>query len=519
MIRYGKDTLEALGKPHPPLLSKFCDISGETSVPSESCPHDHPSKGTSVPADVCPLPAQGRLPAQAPGLVKGPPAYKPWKSVQTSQDHREICVDQQDDSNPNADELIQSSITLPDSVCRYTDDVMLAVGTQSGLCFGWMEMSQKWLVSLPESINGKKYIGTVFTYTSVENEADGSIDFTLRWSQVDLLGKYLAEFQADCDEKGIKIKNRATPCPSTDVITPRTREDDEMNAAKVARIQAAEDKKPGVFAAKALHYVNAIAFLCSCTRFDLNFAVRQLQTFSANWTPQADRLLIWLFGYLNATSERILYGWINSRDIMTGEIYLFVESDASHTSQKDTRKSVVSFNVYIKGPRTSVLVHSHTMGLDRVTLSTAESELAGAQKATQVGLICQMLINVLLGVQDAEDTLTRHDSGIDMQLALDALSTIKIIKRAGSTKVAHVRRTVGVSIFWLHEVYVLNRNCWLSHVAGSELAADQGTKGLSYDVFTKHRKSMGVIDSHDDGDAARDAIIAKDISLQKGTKA
>ena len=114
-----------------------------------------------------------------------------------------------------------------------------------------------------------------------------------------------------------------------------------------------------------------------------------------------------------------------------------------------------------------------------------------------------------------------HGGGVAMQLALDAMSTIKMVLRSGSTKVRHVRRTIGVSIFWLHEQWVLNKNSWISHVPGAELTADLGTKGLSHETFAKHSSTMGMMEkdaAKDEINTRRDQILGADQRLSRGVR-
>ena len=79
-----------------------------------------------------------------------------------------------------------------------------------------------------------------------------------------------------------------------------------------------------------------------------------------------------------------------------------------------------------------------------------------------------------------------------MGLLMDALSAIKIIKRAGSGKLAYVRRTVGMSIMWLHERYIESSNSWVAHQPGKDLTADAGTKAVNEETFARHTARMGM---------------------------
>ena len=88
-----------------------------------------------------------------------------------------------------------------------------------------------------------------------------------------------------------------------------------------------------------------------------------------------------------------------------------------------------------------------------------------------------------------------------MRLFLDAKSTIQMILKAGSSKVRYTRRTTGISIYWLHELF---RGLYaeIDHKSGEELCADTFTKPLDILKFDKFRAMLGLT-SEDPADLDR----------------
>ena len=391
--------------------------------------------------------------------------------------------------------------SMPDSLARYADDFRIASGDDQGLehCFASLNKRLPFGESMKSS-NGEKFVGLKIHWEKLE---DGR--WKMRAEQKDLIGKVVNEFKEECEKRKIVFKVRRTPEPATDVVVPCTRQQDEWRAKSAAKVQEVTDMRPTLFHESALHYINTVAFVERGARADLSNAIQRLQSFSAKWTAEADKLLIWLFGYLEGTRDRELIGYIDPQDFVSGSAYLLTQSDASHASIKDTRKSVAGWAIWLKGPRTSVLLEWGTKILPVVTLSSMETEVVGGMMALKRAIPTAIVLNVFLGYEDPgvpanglypgsllDDASMTKDTKKKLEeiYQMDALSAIIAIKKAGSSKVRHIRRTQGVSIFWMHQYYAADGRS-LVHQKGADLAADAFTKGLSYDVFAKHMRELG----------------------------
>ena len=388
-------------------------------------------------------------------------------------------------------EFVIPAVHVKDSLCRYADDVLIGVSSKLALLYTIDQMAKYFLIGPPESAIGRKFIGNTMSVRSEECPADGSIDFELTWQQIDLLGKYISEFEelSATRKCQYKLKDRVIPSPSSDVHIPRTREEEEQRAALEA--QQDDDFKAGVYSDVALHFINGLAYVCEGSRPDLSFTINDLQQMSNRFGDEADKRLTWLMGYARATKDKCLKGYINSHDLASGDLYLLIQSDASHGANRRGRRSIGSYSIYLKGPRTSVLLMTKTKTIKAVTLSSAESELAIAQDASKDGLKAKMMLDILLGY-DHQDGLL--DKGAPIGLELDALAAIAAIKKSASGKLSHSRRTIGISLYWMHEVWVENKRKghWISHRRGYELSADAGTKALSESAFARHMRTMGI---------------------------
>ena len=373
--------------------------------------------------------------------------------------------------------------SIPNTCCRYADDIRIGADTESELKREFERLGER----LPfgdsfKSSNGEKYVGLVTHWTKL---ADGR--YRVIHEQRDLLRKVVNEFKAECVERKIPFKNHRTPEPSTDHFVPMTREQESARNEEKAKSQNNEDDLKTLFGESCLHYVNTDAFAERGSRPDISNAVQRLQSFGSNWTREADRLLLWLFGYLDETINKVLVGYVDPKDLKNGSLFQLTQSDASHASQRDSRKSVAGWCIFLKGLRTSMLLDWGTKILPVVTLSSMESEVVGQLLALKRSIPTAMTLNAFLGLPE------EGDGGLREEYEMDALAAIMAIQKAGTTKVRHLRRTQGVSLYFMHQYYEhANRN--LRHKKGTELAADAFTKGLSFDVLIKHLRTLGVED-------------------------
>ena len=108
------------------------------------------------------------------------------------------------------------------------------------------------------------------------------------------------------------------------------------------------------------------------------------------------------------------------------------------------------------------------------------------------GVVAAPVYEGLLGYHDKADGFGNTEDVLDAELNLDAQAAIGAIKRAGSGKLRFTRRTTGVSMGGLHELWVDGVKRSLVHKRGEDLAADHFTKNLSVAPFLRHMQSLGL---------------------------
>ena len=387
-----------------------------------------------------------------------------------------------------------SNDQIPDGLCRYTDDFKVGASKKT-IGNHFEDLKKKFTINDIEPLNGQKYVGVVTEIEEVKGEKGL---YRITWQQKDLIRKYVDEFLDLGKERGYKVKKRKLPAPSSDHHTPKSREEDERQAAVSAEQHKNINK--GKLSDVALHFINAAAFAERCTRPDISEAIQRLQTMTNDWTEEGDHLLIWLFGYLDNTWDRVLTGYIHADDLRSGSLYQLIQSDGSHASERDTRRGVGGYAIFLKGPRTSVLLAWGTKMIPVVTLSSMETEIVSAVNATKHGIHMKLVLDALLGTLMTKANAGVYDDineGMQSILEMDAEAAIKAIKNSSSTRVRHVRRTMGISIYFLHEQWCTTKNAFVRHKKGTELVADLFTKSLSIDPFSKHCDTMGLRDHHD----------------------
>ena len=141
----------------------------------------------------------------------------------------------------------------------------------------------------------------------------------------------------------------------------------------------------------------------------------------------------------------------------------------------------------------------------------------GAERATRVVVRIKMLLDLLLGFEVANSDSAAFDHGIRTGLHLDAEAAIKIVRNAGSSKVAHLRRSLGVSIMYLHEAWCRATNTFLAHMSGKVLTADMHTKSLNAETHSKHTQQMGIVDESEIKQGARELVFGPRDCIKPGS--
>ena len=378
----------------------------------------------------------------------------------------------------------------PDGLLRYVDDTIFACDP-STIAAREAETAEIFVQPSLTDPNGDKFVGSVLDYKVIEGpDADGHVVYEVQWSQQELITEMVNDYEALRGE----VRERKTPAPASDAHVPRTREQEARDAKNCAPYVFT----PGVMTEKCQEFVGSIAYIEQHSRPDITVATHQLQQKTAKWSTEEDALLEFMIGYLKGSVDQKLTGIVSTEDFAKGLVKLVLQTDASHAGDRDDRLSTAGFAIYLVGPKTRILVAWGSKRLSAVALSSCESELFGIQHGSKQAIYVKLLVDALcghitsvmpqFGAYDVNDATT----GIKEELEVDAMAAIKAVQNGASTKLRHVRRTLGISLAWCHKKWCNREGSKMTHKKGTGLSADSQTKNLSRTTLETMRKLLGL---------------------------
>ena len=122
--------------------------------------------------------------------------------------------------------------------------------------------------------------------------------------QQNYTAKLIEEFKGE--NPTIKLRVRHTPCPVM-VLNKKTWDKEPLDFEPHE-----EDKTPGVLNCRK--WLQSIQHLERNTRPDLSLALNVLQRSQSSWHVVNDRLLCWMFGYLETYPDLALVSFMDTRD-------------------------------------------------------------------------------------------------------------------------------------------------------------------------------------------------------------
>jgi len=194
------------------------------------------------------------------------------------------------------------------------------------------------------------------------------------------------------------------------------------------------------------------------TRPELAWAVSQLGRFVERWhaDPWMDKELRHVLGYVKRTCH---YGlrFVSMGDLWE-DLWVVIWADGNLTVPRSHGGFFIAL-VGTLGTFLPLLWRSWT--LSHATSSSAESETLVWGEAAKAGISLAAVV---------EATRRRP---IEVLGLVDAEALRLAVKRGSSTKMAHLRRSAGLSLAWLHDCGIV-----LNHVPGVDNVADVFTKNL-----------------------------------------
>ena len=354
--------------------------------------------------------------------------------------------------------------------CRQVDDGALAAPGSKRTDEIWQEIYTVFK-GKGYKTDPQKYVGIVTTVT------DGKDGVKIITHDQHEYGKAITDEWYT--KTGLKPKPRHRPA-SAEHDERRVR--DEATAAG-----AGTTPKPGKHANTCKHYVMSIMYLQRGTRPDISFAVGYLARHTDAWRESDDAALEYLMDFLFTHGDYVLVGYVHPDDLDNGSLCVRSLSDASFGDDRSTRRSTVGWIIFLKGKRTMLPLNWASTLFGPQTLSTAETEACGIQKATRAGIRATLLIEPMITFDGTQRALM-HTGVTDSAAALAA------VKNGGNgTALAHMPKTAGISIAWLSDYYFGGDDRELVWQTGKDFTPDAMTKILPQEPTDRYREDMGVV--------------------------
>ena len=381
-----------------------------------------------------------------------------WRSLRSVDSEPAIYT------RPSSALATNESVTFPDYLFRFSDDLLLAAG-DSGEANRWKEIQEHLPFDGDAEHLPLKFVGVNISQHTLP---DGKV--VVQYDQVAYVDRIVQEFEVLVPT----LKTKSTPLP-------------------IEHTCLASDCPPGTFAGTCRHFVMTVMFIHRCSRPDLAHCMTVLASLCDAWCECADKLLTHTFGYLKATVQLGVQGVIDQRD--RGSFFIEAITDASFAPDAKTRKGVTGYVIFLRGDHgTCVPLQWRAKKQTTIATSSTEAEIVAiAQSLVSVLDLCSLAEGICGYSSPATESGVIPDVSqqIPWRLRTDSKCAIDILQKGVSVALRHLRRTQAVSIAWVADV-VSNGSGHVTHVPGAENVADALTKQLPVVPFTAHRSGMGL---------------------------
>ena len=363
----------------------------------------------------------------------------------------------------------------------YVDDLKLA-GPSGNLPKGW-EMLRSLLNIEPETDLGM-YLGC--TLKKGESRLkDGTRVSTMTYDMESFLEQCVEKYR-EIAGKNVAFKHVATPslpedtkqhparapCAKGDaVICPWCSrsflgrgDDSHCESAKGSSDTAGRSTEVrGELAPHAASILMKLLYAARIARFDL---LRSINTFARNvtkWTIKDDVRLHHLTCYVNGSKTKKMIGWVGDElSQLTVDIY----ADADFAGCEDSLRSTSGAHMVLQGKHTRFPVAGASKRQGCVSHSTPEAEIIAADFALRtMGIPVVDLWTVVAG---KEPRIVFHD---------DNQAMIAVIRSGKNPPMRHIERSHGISITWMHEMFLLSYIILIYEIT-SKMVADIHTKAF-----------------------------------------
>jgi hypothetical protein len=356
-------------------------------------------------------------------------------------------------------------------LCLYVDDVLI-VGNQEAIDEVKIEI---------DTVFKTKKTGKLTEYVGVTIQDAEDAPNAMLLSQPDAISRLEKYFLDDVKD----VKEYKTPMAQSYGVQ-RPKEDVETVSL--------------VDQSKYRSGVGSLLYLVKHSRPDISNAVRELSKVMDGATEAHMKDMYRVIKYVFDTKDRCVR--LDPQNTDEDEWIVEAFSDSDYGGDKDTRKSVTGYVIFING----ALVAWKSRGQKSVTLSSTEGEyIAASETATEMVFIMHLLESLGVKVQ------------YPMRLRVDNAGAIFIAKNESVSRTKHV----DIRAHYVREL-VANRTIEITYVNTKENDADVNTKNLGSEPFErhtsrywsghKHSSERGAVQSDSKRKGVGDSVIDDDLA-------
>ena len=239
----------------------------------------------------------------------------------------------------------------------------------------------------------------------------------------------------------------------------------------------ADNEEPGLYASLAPSLLMKPLYLARCARPELAFTIAKLARRITRWTRADDRAVDRMYSYINGTSKYTLSGSLAVGCAPTLLLRDFPDADLAGDSE--TARSTSGMWLELTDGKGNTFPVEWSSKLQTVVShSTPEAELVSMSRSMR---------EFALPVQGMWTQLLQRP--VMLQVHEDNTSTIEILRKGYSSKLAHLSRTHRISLAWTAE-QVADEFVQLLYCPSAEQKGDLFTKALDR---VKHHEALNSI--------------------------
>ena len=219
----------------------------------------------------------------------------------------------------------------------------------------------------------------------------------------------------------------------------------------------------GELAPHAASILMKLLYAARIARFDLLRSINNLARNITKWSSKDDARLHHLICYVQSSKSKKMVGWVGD-DL--SKLSIDIYADADFAGCEDSLRSTSGAHMVIQGKHTRFPVAGASKRQGCVSHSTPEAEIVAADFALRtMGVPVVDLWRIVAG---KEPQIVFHD---------DNQAMIAVIRSGKNPTMRHIERSHGISIVWMHEMFLLSYIILIYEIT-SKMAADIHTKAF-----------------------------------------